>query len=330
MSFSINYINDTEIEKDCRSFLSEWFNEHDYIKALTSGSTGSPKVISIRKAAMRISARKTGEYFSFNSDDKILLNLSPKYIAGKMMLVRALEFDMEVVAIKPISNPLLDIPKDLEISFGAFVPMQIQEILSNNKSKVRLEQIANVIIGGAPLSLTTSKELTALRNNCFQTFGMTETISHIALKKINNPPTPYKCLDGWVVSVDDRSCLVIEKNEILASKLVTNDVISQKKSSTFEWLGRFDNVVNSGGVKLYPELLEQKIEILLKGNRFYFTKEKNIKFGEQLILVVEGDKDSFPDLKFELAEILGKYEIPKNIVFESVFNETPTGKVKRR
>lgn len=308
------------------SFIDEWQSDSATIQVQTSGSTGAPKTIVLEKNAVRESALATGSFFGLLPDQNALLNLSPDHIAGKLMIVRAYEHQMSLTVAPLVSNPL-EFLVDHNIHFAAFVPSQIEIILKNYESKLTLNSIENVIIGGAPLSPNLENELTQLSNNIYATFGMTETITHFALRKLGTPI--YRCLAGFKISVDKRSCLVVQPNAIVENLLVTNDVIDLIDDMTFKWRGRIDNVINSGGIKIHPEKVEKMIAHLLPENRFYVASKKDETYGEIAVLVVEGFIES-DDILLNAKESLPKHHEPKEIVIEDIFEETKTHKIIRK
>ncbi len=240
------------------------------------------------------------------------------------MIVRAIEHEMNLVVADLAQNPLLNC--ETEIAFAAFVPSQIDMILSDKTSREKLKKIKNVIIGGAPLHPGVENELTIFENNNFVTFGMTETITHFALRKVGTPI--YKCLDGFEISVDDRSCLVIKQNQIVEETLITNDVIDLVDDSSFKWKGRFDFVINSGGVKVYPEKVEKMIAHLLPNNNFYVTSQADELLGEKVILLIEGEADT-NDILYLAKSFLPQYHSPKEVYLKGAFKYTENGKIIR-
>jgi O-succinylbenzoic acid--CoA ligase len=318
----------TEYIQSVDFFLEEWYSQSDTITVFSSGSTGVPKEFFIDKSKVRASAKATGQFFGFEKGQTLLLNLSPKYIAGKLMIVRALEFEMNILVGPVAKNPLLDI-EDKAIDFAAFVPYQVNAILDNPVTLERFQKIPHVIIGGAPISAKTEAILKTLGNRVYLTFGMTETITHFALKEIGAEDDRFKCLLGFTISEDERGCLVVNEN-LITERLVTNDLIANNNSDSFQWLGRIDNVVNSAGVKLFPELLERKVEAILPSNRFYFKGRKSDQFGEELVLYIEGQSNlNIDDVTLKVEKVLTAYERPKAIIIVSNFEETKSGKVKR-
>jgi O-succinylbenzoic acid--CoA ligase len=315
------------------NFLAEWESYSPIISVSTSGSTGAPKTIEFNKKQAEASAKYTGRFFDFKSGDCVLLNLSPNFVAGKLMLVRALTHQMKIVVAPLNSNPLLGLKKfPHKIKLAAFVPHQVEEILSNENSKRLFNEIENVIIGGASISDSLEKKIAEQKTKSFATFGMTETLTHFALRPVDGKTDFYNCLPGITISADDRNCLIVNQNEILSDRLVTNDIIELIDERHFRWKGRFDNVINSGGVKIIPEADEKLIESLFGTARFYLSSKSNSKFGEEVVLVLESDPlGSTLEKKFleKMEILLPKYHAPKSIIVQSKFAETANGKIRR-
>ena len=304
-------------------FIQDWDSDSSEIEVQTSGSTGAPKKFMVNKSAMRHSAMATGKFFGFEQDQTILLCMSPAFIGGKMVIVRAKEFGMKVIACEPNKNPLEVITQNLD--FAAFVPLQVREILTNSRTKERYSKIKNVIIGGAQLGKAEFDQLLALHNNSYQTFGMTETLSHFALKKISEENDLYQCLQGWEIESSEGR-LLLKANEVIVEDLLTNDLVEIVKKGMFRFLGRADNAINSGGIKLFPERIEQKIGNLLP-QRYYISKKADEKWGEAVVLVIESVAKL--DLEKELRNLLDSKEMPKEIIYLPKFKETGSGKVIR-
>lgn len=320
----------SEWESALYDFLKNWFDESEFIQAQSSGSTGIPKTILLNKKSMIASAQLTNQYFELKENDSILLCLSANYIAGKMMIVRALVGNLHLVAIEPTSSPIVN----QSIEFAAMVPLQVETMLSTLEGKTSLKNISKLIIGGSALSNKLESNLQSISTACFATYGMTETVSHIALRNINgkNRSNGYQALDGVWFDTDERECLIIHARHLQDDTFITNDIVQLKSKTEFEWRGRFDNVINSGGIKLFPELLEQKIAPIIQ-QRFYIYGQKDEKLGEKAILVIEGEvfsKETLQHLKDKIGAVLNPYEIPREIVFIPHFEETSSGKVKRR
>ncbi|WP_417556873.1 AMP-binding protein [Mesoflavibacter zeaxanthinifaciens] len=316
-----------DFEKQIGDFLNHWQDNSEFIDVKTSGSTGQPKTISLSKQAMVNSAIATGDYFGLEPGNTALMCLPANYIAGKMMLVRALILGLEIEVIEPKTNPVFD--TKAHYNFCAMIPIQLQNTLTHIKN------IRTIIVGGAPVSYQLKEQIQDLKTNVFETYGMTETITHVAVKKLNNFNTDKNCntveasyfetLPNIKISQNKSQCLVINAPNILEETIETNDVVKLQSDTTFEWLGRKDNVINSGGVKLFPEQIESKLQPQI-ASRFFISKEEDDKFGEQVILVVE-DKDF--SLKPSDLKDLSKLEVPKKVYTLEQFKETSSGKVNR-
>ena len=312
------------------NFVKEWESQKKHITVKTSGSTGEPKEIKLLKHHIKASAKATIDFFKLKKNQTILLTLSAEYIAGKMMIVRALENNMTIIVTPLQSNPL-NITLKHKIHFSAFVPLQIHSILKNEISKANYLNIDNVIIGGGTINQQLESEIYQLTNTNFATFGMTETISHIALRNISKKESFYTALPHVKFTKNKNNCLIINAPLVNESKgIETTDIVELISNTQFVWKGRADFVINSGGIKLHPEELEKRIEHLLPKNRYYFTSIKDEILGEKLILKIESKEEfSVADLSKKLTSILTNYETPKSIEFIKKFKETKTGKLIR-
>ncbi len=308
-----------KISNSVFNFLKDWFSSYDFIEVKTSGSTGIPKVIRLKKEFMINSAKATGNFFNLAEKTTALLCLSTDYIAGKMMLVRAMVLGWEMDIIEPTSTIKIDKTYD----FSAFVPLQLRNSLSE------IHKIRTLIVGGGVVSNDLLEEIQNCKTDIFATYGMTETITHIAVKKLNNctnfERNYYQVLPNVKIYIDERKCLLINAPNVSKSLVKTNDIVELISDKHFEWLGRFDNVINSGGVKLFPEKIEEKLSKIIK-NRFFVSAVSDAVLGQKLILIIEGKSQKI-DLK---SAELSKYEIPKNIYFVEQFIETETKKIQRK
>lgn len=313
--------------KALASFLVNWFSESDHIPVQTSGSTGKPKTILLEKQKMVASAKKTNAFFDLKAGDTVLLPLSVDYIAGKMMLLRSLVGGMILEVIAPTSTPFAN--TDKRYNFSPFVPMQVQASLDKID-----RQLDTVLIGGAPVDYKLEQELQKFQNcQAFQSFGMTETISHIAVKAINGTEKSevYTCLQGVTVNQTETGQLTISAPHLVDETLITNDLVKLIDSTHFEWLGRTDFVINSGGVKIHPEKVERKLQPFIS-ERFIISSIPHEKLGHQVVLIIEtSDWNSSIEesLKENLQVVLERFEIPKSIFTLPQFVYTETQKVKR-
>ncbi|MEN8703154.1 MAG: AMP-binding protein [Polaribacter sp.] len=317
------------ISKDIALFLEEWFNNNDYIIVKTSGSTGVPKPIPLYKKFVVNSAKATSTYFELPSKTTALLCLPIEYIAGKMMLIRALTLGWHLDIGLISSFPLERIDKTYH--FSAMVPLQVENSFHN------LHKIRKLIVGGGSISNQLHEKLkNVTTTQIYETYGMTETITHIAVKPIQNSvytisknsSSYFQVLPGVTIYKDLRNCLVIKAPKITKEVVFTNDVVNLISDNQFEWLGRFDNVINSGGIKINPEYIERKIAKMIS-YRFFIASIFDKKLGEKVILVIECEEESFKISNFNLFKELTKFQTPKNTYFLKEFITTESGKIQR-
>jgi O-succinylbenzoic acid--CoA ligase len=302
-------------EKPLGIFILDWFDPKSYLEMNTSGSTGAPKIIRVDKQAMVNSALATGDFFGLQPGQKVLNCLPTDYVAGKMMFVRAFILGLDIEFVAPSSHPMERVKGDFD--FCGMVPLQAKNSLKD------LHRIKKLIIGGAKINKTLENELVVIPSQIYETYGMTETITHIAAKRVGE--SAFTVLPNVKVTQDDRHCLVIDAHTISGEKIVTNDLAELISDTQFVWKGRFDNVINSGGIKLIPEQIEEKLATSIS-NCFFVYGQADELLGEKLVLYVEGETIPIDESVFEA---LDKYERPKEIVFVPEFKRTATGKVIR-
>jgi O-succinylbenzoic acid--CoA ligase len=304
-----------DFEQAVGDFLLDWFDDKSYIDMYTSGTTGEPKTIRIEKNAMIQSAISSGEFFGLQPGNKVLHCLPAKYVAGKMMFVRAFVLGLDVDFVAPSSHPLEY--NDQKYDFAAMVPLQAKNSID------KLTNIKKIIIGGVKVHKSLEQELVKLPVDIYETYGMTETITHIAAKKVG--VEAFTTLPNVTVSVNEHQCLEIVAKKIGVEKIVTNDIVKLISNTQFIWLGRYDNVINSGGIKIMPEQIESKLSSLIT-RRYFVNGSPDETLGEKVVLYVEG----LPmDIDHSVFDVLDKYEKPKEIVFIPKFKETATGKIMR-
>ena len=312
--------------KEVSSFLVEWFNKNSFVEVNTSGSTGTPKLIQLKKEHMVNSALATGNYFKLPQKTSALLCMSTHYIAGKMMLVRALTLGWDIDVVEAESNPLKNISKIYD--FSAMVPLQLHNSLKD------IHKIKKLIVGGGVVSNDLLNKIQNIETEVFATYGMTETITHIAVKKLNHchselvEKSNYVSFPNVKLSIDERGCLVIDAPKVSDEVIVTNDLVEIISVNSFHWLGRFDSIINSGGIKLIPEQIEQKLSKLIK-QRFFVTGIKDAILGEKLVLLIEGLETNLSLNKLKELSTLSKFEVPKEVFYVEKFIETPTKKINR-
>ena len=328
-------------------FLSEWNNDSDRVLVHTSGSTGKPKPMMVEKKRMLNSARITCDFLGLNPGDSALLCMSLDYIAGKMVVVRSIERHLHLISVSPSGHPLKDVNE--EITFAAMVPMQVYNTLQVPEERERLSRIRHLIIGGGAIDAALEQELQSLPGDIaiWSTYGMTETLSHIALRRINGDEASewYQPFDSVHISQTEEGCLVIDAPQVCAETLVTNDIVeiepyiyNKVEKLRFRIKGRKDNVICSGGIKIQIE----EVETLLKPHLekpFMLAKKKDGKFGEIAVLLSE-DED-IKKVEATVRRLLSdesekssdykkyKYWIPKEFRYVEHLPLTETGKPKR-
>lgn len=329
----------TEFEAYTLEFCAEWLCGKKQFQLQTSGSTGEPKKIRISRKQMQISAALTIQKLGLNSGDKALVCIDTRFIGGKMMLVRAFEADMAMTIIAPSSNPLKGMPENAHFDFTALVPMQLQVMLENSgKEQAILDGMKAIIVGGGAMSRSLEEKIQKLKAPVYSTYGMTETVSHIALKKINGAEKSehYKAFPGVKLGQDERGCLTISGAMTNGETIVTNDLVTLLGENQFQWEGRIDHVINSGGIKINTEKLEEEAEQAFLDHginrRFIFAGLPDELLGQKLVLIIEGsplttDKENV--LMNDFKKTFPAYHIPKQVYYLPKFIETSTSKIQR-
>ena len=326
-------------------FLSEWNSPSPYVHVQTSGSTGTPKPMLVEKSRMLASARITNDFLGLHPGDTTLLCMSLDFIAGKMMVVRALERHLNLITVEPSGHPLChtgdrnccDIRWEChnsscpqcDISFAAMVPLQVYNSLQVPEERERLKQIKHLIIGGGAIDDDLAAELKTFPNAVWSTYGMTETLSHIALRRLSGPDASdwYTPFPSVTVSLSDDSTLIIDAPEVCADRLITNDIANIfSDNSKFRIIGRKDNTICSGGLKIQPEELERQLRPHMRVP-YLISKRPDSKFSEIVVLLTEGPTD---DARQICERVLPKYHHPRAYVHVVHIPLTATGKPARR
>lgn len=312
-------------------FLDEWFDESPTLRVFTSGSTGTPKELFVRKEQMMNSARITCEALHLQEGDKALLCMPLRYIAGKMVVVRALVAGLELIVREPSGHPLADVNEHLR--FAAMIPLQVFNSLSVPQEASRLEDTDILIIGGGAIDKQLETALRKMKNTIYSTYGMTETLSHIALRRLNGTEASerYTPFPSVSISLSADHTLVIDAPQVCDETLVTNDVVELFPDGTFQIIGRKDNIINSGGIKIQTECVEKTLRSIISVN-FALTAVPHPKFGEALVLLVEKDNEKKIDpkeLEGQVKSVLPKYQQPKQILWIKALPLTQTGKISR-
>lgn len=324
-------------------FCQQWLSGQAEFTVNTSGSTGAPKPIVLQRRQMESSARLTGQALALQPGQSALVCLPTAYIAGRMMLVRGFVLGLHMTVVEPSSNPLVDVPSDVHFDFTALVPLQLQTILEGAPQQLAiLQQMQAILIGGGPVSAALQQQLQRVQAPIYHTYGMTETVTHIALRRLNGPRAAdaFTPLPGVELAQDARGCLTIRSAVTLGQTVVTNDRVTLRDDGTFVWLGRLDNVINTGGVKVQVEKVENALEQLLLGyeddalarRRFFVAGLPDERLGQMVSVIMEGEALEAgveEALKAALAARLERFAVPRRFCYVPQLSETPTGKIDR-
>jgi len=300
---------------DYYNFLTSWFDENDFILVKTSGSTATPKEIKLKKIDLISSSKLTAEYFNLKPGDKVINCLPVEYIAGKMMLVRSLVLGLDLYLFPVNSSPIKQIQKNYDLI--AFTPMQLEN------SILFIDRIKNVLVGGSAVNENLKQKILNINTNVYETYGMTETITHIAVRNLTKGENEFTTLPGIEIGKRD-NCLFIKPNHLSIEMVQTNDIVQFTNKNKFLLIGRRDFIINSGGVKLNPEAIEKKLAKYISAD-FVISSIDNSKFGEVVALVF---KKNIPDNYNKAFTHLSKYEIPKEVLVIENFPEN-NGKINR-
>ena len=322
--FKISYLAQDQKEK-IEAFLSILRDDSSSILCTTSGSTGTPKQIEILKTSLAVSAKKTIDFFKLKPKETAILCMSIDFIAGKMMLVRAMMAGLELKVL-PVSSSLSALIEATE--FIALFPKQLQGLLSTNKGILALKKSRCILVGGAALSTEIEQLLISNHISIYQSYGMTETATHVALKRSGYQGEQYYKAISGVSFRQKEGCLSISYPKIQVELITTNDLVELINPFTFKWIGRSDFIINTGGYKVSPEKLEAKIQLHL--NRVCMvTGIIDEEFGEKIGLILLKEKILKGISKEDFFGILHPFEIPKVYVFIHEFSQTSNGKIDR-
>ncbi len=335
----------TAAQQQAIQFWHQWHSGQTVFTFYTSGSTGTPKPILLHREQMALSAKLTGRALNLQPGDSALVCLATDYIAGTMMLVRGLELGLELTVIDPCRHPLAFFNEDTVFDFAAFVPLQLQTILNTTPEKRSLlNRMKAILIGGAAVNQELAAAIQSINAPVYHSYGMTETVSHIALRRLNGSHASdfFTPLDGVKLDIDVRGCLTIQSALTHHQILHTNDCVELKADGSFRWLGRIDHVINSGGVKVQPEKVEIVVADLLVNyqngllakRRFFIGAMPHPELQQAVVMVIEGaplDHSIQQDIRhlLQVSGRLTRYEIPRSFYYLPTFVETPTGKVNR-
>ncbi|MCD9854840.1 AMP-binding protein [Epilithonimonas sp. JDS] len=316
-----------EFETKVLDFIKEWFSESKTVKIQSSGSTGIPKIFEVEKSKMLNSAEMTCNFLGLEEGNVALICLPVEYISGKMMVVRSILRKLKLKIAEPSTNPLQNINQ--EIDFCAMTPLQVENSLD------KLHLIKKLIIGGASVSETLKDRIqqSTINNQqstkIFETYGMSETLSHIALRQIfPNQEDWFTVFEGVEISLDERDCLKIFAPKLNSEVLQTNDLVEINNQNQFRFLGRLDNVINSGGAKIFPEELEKLVKQNIT-NEVIFLGIEDETLGQKLILIIEGSESEEIKQKLSTINYEKSFHKPKDIIFVEQIPRTPNGKINR-
>lgn len=336
---------------DVQSFLQAWRSGQQTFTLQTSGSTGTPKPMLLTRAQMEASARLTGQTFGLQPGDKTLVCLNTRYVAGLMMLIRGEVLGLDLTIVEPSANPLADLdPTTTHFDFAAFVPLQLQTLLTQTDQMGQpvslpiLNGMKAILVGGAATSMALEEALQVIQAPVFSTYGMTETVSHIAIRRLNGPQRSelFQVLPGVQVGTDARDCLHITAAATSFERIQTNDVVeliqpTHSDQVRFRLLGRADSIINTGGVKVQPEAVEQIIDATLTSwglaPRLFVAGIPDERLGQRIVLFLENTdltSGQWEALQQHVRTSLGTYAVPKAWHNVPAFAETETGKVDRK
>lgn len=304
-------------------FLKDWFSDQSTLIVYSSGSTGIPKAMLVEKQRMMESAKLTCAHLSLKKGDAALLCMSLDYIGGKMMVVRTLVASLNLYAIAPSGNPLKELA--IPFQFAAMIPLQVFNSLQTETERKCLAEIENLIIGGGSIDPQLQEAIKLFPNNIYSTYGMTETLSHIALRKLNGAEaselyTPFSSVN---LSLSEDNALIIDAPLVASEKLYTNDIVEMHNDGRFRIIGRKDNIINSGGIKIQTEEVEALLKPFIQSS-FAISSLPDSKFGEIVVLAVTKDIN-----EALIRETLPQYYIPKKIIKLDSIPQTETGKINR-
>jgi len=321
-----------EWEKDIFRFILDWISPLELLEVHTSGSTGIPRKIEIPKIYFEASAKASVRLMNIKKNGISFLCLPTQYIAGKMMVVRSMVGGLDLHYTEPSSTP--DMSKIQKVEFAGMIPMQVAKLLTTEKGQKDLNKIKKLIVGGSFIPTSLEDKVKSLSNEIWATYGMTETITHIALRRLNGPDASdlYTPMPTVKVHLDERGCAVIDAEYIGIKDLVTNDLAQISADGRFRILGRIDNVVMSGGLLLLPEIIEKKLHGFLDQD-FFLAGLRDHELGERLVIFIEDPENELEAKEDDIWNILRKkltgYDIPKSIIFMEEFSRTVSGKILR-
>lgn len=327
----------SSFEQDVLNFCQEWLTNQDIFYFKTSGSTGKPNEIAVKRSQILASINMTAQALQLTKDFNALLCIPVANTGGKMMIARALQLQMKLECVEPTGNPLITTTKTPD--FMAVVPLQLEQIINDNITKNLVDKIKKIIVGGARVDNELQQEVQAVKSQVYATYGMTETVSHIGLQLLNTVDRQdhFYILPGIKIEKDERDCLRIKGPVTDNVWIQTNDRVRLLNNHEFKWLGRTDLVINSGGYKIQPEVIERKLKTIFNNrgitNRFFVYGIPHKKLGEECSLFIEGqppDSIIITAIQEEIKKKFPAYKRPRSIRFIENFTSTVSGKLDRK
>ena len=319
----------TLYQRQTLDFCQRWLRGEDAFVLHTSGSTGRPKPITLKRRQMEASAILTGKAIGLRRGDRALVCLNTAYIAGVMMLVRGMVLGLEMTVVEPSRRPLNIVGT---YDFTALVPLQVSTSLQHVPDRDVLDKMKAVLVGGAPVDDRLVEDAQGLAACLYHTYGMTETVSHIALRRLNGERASERFypLDGVEIALDERGCLIACGPMTLGNTVVTNDRVELADDGSFVWLGRVDNVINSGGVKVQAERVERAVRRAFGDRRVFVVGLPDETLGQAVTAFVEAAPSEVVQAQEQGVDGLSRYERPKRYVYLETFQETETSKIDRQ
>lgn len=320
---------------ELEDFIKDWRSDSPTLNVHTSGSTGAPKAMTVEKSRMEASARITCDFLGLREGDTALLCMPLDYIAGKMVVVRSIVRGLRLISVRPSSRPFASLAESPV--FAAVTPMQVFETMKHAEDLAIMKGVRQLIIGGGAISADMAEELKSFPNAVWSTYGMTETLSHIAMRRLNGPEASdwYTPLSGVSIATDCRRCLEISAPAVCPTRLITNDIAEVKGAAPdirFRIIGRADNTICSGGIKIQAEEVERLIAPVIPVP-YVVTWTADEKLGQAVTLVLEKADDVAIDLKKikeDCRNALPKYWVPRVYKVMDRIPRTETGKLKRK
>ncbi len=303
------------------------------LEVKTSGTTGIPKTMRIGREDLVQSARLTAETFGLQENDRVLHCVPSNFIAGKMMLVRAMALGLDMHIMNPRGSVLGNLNTEDRFRFAAMIPVQLHRAIQEERERVE-RQFEMILLGGGPVSMALAEDVRELNVQVFQGYGSTETVTHVAMRRLNGPTRSdrYHAIGKVHFGQDDRGCLIVYTPHLSTRAHITNDLVDLVDEHTFRWRGRFDNVILTGGKKVFPEQLEERTGGLLPYPHFFMPIPDD-RLGQAIALVIETQEED-PNVVNEVIEILTRvldpHEMPRRISATRMIQRTKTGKMIRR